>query len=54
VAVVLAAWPELEDELIPGFEPAPMMDRARSVGVEAWTEKGYDGVCIPTFRSPRR
>ncbi len=39
-------------QLVTGFEPTPLIDKARGLGAEAWTACEADGVFVTTFRSP--
>jgi hypothetical protein len=41
-------------QLVTGFEPTPLIDRAREMGAEVWTERDADGVFVTTFRSPSK
>ena len=37
-------------QLVTGFEPTPLIDKARDLGAESWTECESDGVFVTTFR----
>lgn len=41
-------------ELVTGFEPAPLIDKARGLGGDAFTRLEGDGVFVTTFRGTAR
>ena len=37
-------------QLVTGFEPTPLIDKARDLGAESWTTRERDGTFVTTFR----